>query len=58
MRRGRLGRTTVQVTELGFGGAPIGNLYAPVSDEQARAAADAAWLAAPVPENLWDLVAP
>jgi len=43
MKRGRLGRTTVQVTELGFGGAPIGNLYVPVSDEQARAAVDAAW---------------
>ena len=43
LKRGRLGRTPVQVTELGFGGAPIGNLYAPVSDEQSRAAVDAAW---------------
>ena len=43
MKRARLGRTEVRVTELGFGGAPIGNLYAPVSDEQARAAVDAAW---------------
>ena len=43
MRRVRLGRTAVQISELGFGGAPIGNLYAPVSDEQAHAAVDAAW---------------
>ena len=43
MKRVGLGRTAVQVSELGFGGAPIGNLYGPVSDEQARAAVDAAW---------------
>ena len=43
MRRVRLGRTAVQISELGFGGAPIGNLYAPVSDEQAHAAVEAAW---------------
>ena len=30
-------------TELSFGGAGIGNLFAPVSDDQARAAVDAAW---------------
>jgi D-threo-aldose 1-dehydrogenase len=96
MKRGRLGRTEVRVTELGFGGAPIGNLYAPAPPELladarryaelARAhgatlpqlalrhpavasvvagmatpeqsSADAAWLAEPVPEILWDLVAP
>ncbi|PHR61536.1 MAG: pyridoxal 4-dehydrogenase [Robiginitomaculum sp.] len=29
--------TGVNITELGFGGAPIGNLYAPLSDEQAEA---------------------
>ncbi|WP_219825721.1 aldo/keto reductase [Nonomuraea typhae] len=29
--------------DLGFGGAPIGNLFAAVSDEQARAGVDAAW---------------
>ncbi|MFI6499293.1 aldo/keto reductase [Nonomuraea typhae] len=29
--------------DLGFGGAPIGNLFAAVSDEQARASVDAAW---------------
>jgi D-threo-aldose 1-dehydrogenase len=31
------------VTGLGFGGAPIGNLFTGVSDEQAGAAVDAAW---------------
>lgn len=31
------------VTELSFGGAAIGNLYTEVSDEDARAAIDAAW---------------
>ncbi|NYI04222.1 aldo/keto reductase [Allostreptomyces psammosilenae] len=31
------------LTELGFGGAPIGNLYQAVEEEQATAAVDAAW---------------
>ena len=35
--------TGVAVSELGFGAAPIGNLYAPVSDAEARAAVDTAW---------------
>lgn len=39
----RLGRTAVTVTELGFGAAPIGNLYRPVDDDTAHAAVDAAW---------------
>ena len=39
----RLGRTPVQVTELGFGAAPIAGLYEPVPEEAARAAVDAAW---------------
>jgi D-threo-aldose 1-dehydrogenase len=43
MRRHRLGRTAVEVTELGFGGAPIGNLYQPLSDDGAAAAVHAAW---------------
>jgi D-threo-aldose 1-dehydrogenase len=43
--RRRIGRTDVQVTELGFGSAPIGNLYAAVGDEQATASVDAAWQA-------------
>jgi D-threo-aldose 1-dehydrogenase len=35
----------VGFTELGFGTAPLGNLYAPVSDEQANATLDSAWKA-------------
>jgi aryl-alcohol dehydrogenase-like predicted oxidoreductase len=43
MKRNRLGRTGVWVTELGFGGASIGNLHQPVDDVQARGAVRAAW---------------
>ena len=39
----RLGRSPVRVTELSFGGAAIGGLYTEVSDDDARAAVDAAW---------------
>lgn len=39
----RLGRSPVYVTELSFGGAAIGNLFTEVSDDDARAAVDAAW---------------
>ncbi|MFD3456317.1 aldo/keto reductase [Streptomyces sp. NPDC058691] len=39
----RLGRTNVRVSALGFGAAPIGNLYTPIGDDDARAALDAAW---------------
>lgn len=39
----RLGRSDVFVTELAFGGAAIGNLFAAVSDEAAGAAVNAAW---------------
>jgi D-threo-aldose 1-dehydrogenase len=35
----------VEVTELGFGAAPIGNLYREVSAAEARDAVDAAWAA-------------
>jgi D-threo-aldose 1-dehydrogenase len=31
------------LTVLGFGGAPLGNLYAAITDEEARATLDAAW---------------
>src|SRR5471030_406295 len=31
-------------TELGFGGAPLGNLYRPMTEREARATLDAAWL--------------
>ena len=41
--RRRLGRSPVQVTELSFGGAAIGNLFTAVTDDDARAAIDAAW---------------
>ncbi len=43
MKRAELGRSGVRVTELGFGCAPIGNLYAPIDDAAARAAVLAAW---------------
>ncbi|MEV6164903.1 aldo/keto reductase [Streptomyces sp. NPDC052052] len=43
MRRNRLGRTAVRVTELSFGAAGIGNLFTPVTDEQAGQAVAAAW---------------
>jgi D-threo-aldose 1-dehydrogenase len=45
LRRVRLGSSEVAVTRLGFGAAPIGNLFAPVSDADATAAVDAAWRA-------------
>ena len=43
MERHKLGRTCVEVTTLGFGAAPIGNLHAAISDEDAAAAVQAAW---------------
>jgi D-threo-aldose 1-dehydrogenase len=43
VNRRPLGRTGLTVTELGFGTAPIGNMYAEVSDDVATAAVDAAW---------------
>ena len=39
-RRGNGGLT---FTEIGFGTAPLGNLYKAISDEEARATLDAAW---------------
>lgn len=45
MNRRQLGRTSLSVTELGFGAAPIGNLYTAVDDETAAATVDAAWSA-------------
>jgi D-threo-aldose 1-dehydrogenase len=38
-----LGRSGVAVTEISFGGAAIGNLFTAVTDDDARAAVDAAW---------------
>src|SRR5690606_24591110 len=43
MRRNRLGRTTVAVTELGFGGGPLGGLFEPLDDATAAGALKAAW---------------
>ncbi|MGW3461925.1 aldo/keto reductase [Streptomyces olivaceoviridis] len=45
MNRRRIGRTGVHVSELGFGSAPIGNLFTAVDDERAQATVDAAWQA-------------
>ncbi|MER6399850.1 aldo/keto reductase [Kitasatospora sp. NPDC001603] len=42
-RRRPLGRTPVQVTELGFGAAGIGNLFTAVGDDRAEQAITAAW---------------
>jgi D-threo-aldose 1-dehydrogenase len=42
-RRVRLGSSEVEVTRLGFGAAPIGNLFTRVGDPDATAAVDAAW---------------
>ena len=41
--RRRLGRTAVEVTVVGFGGAPLGDLYAPLDDDGAIAAVAAAF---------------
>ncbi|MFN8622212.1 MAG: aldo/keto reductase [Chloroflexota bacterium] len=41
--RVRLGRTSVEVTRLGFGAAPIGGLYAPVAEADAVATVRRAW---------------
>ncbi|MER5512983.1 aldo/keto reductase [Streptomyces sp. NPDC002766] len=43
MRLRRLGKSGVQVTELGFGGGPLGGLFAPLDDETAAEALEAAW---------------
>lgn len=42
IRANRL-RTGTEVSELGFGGAQLGNLYKQTTDEVSRAAVDAAW---------------
>jgi D-threo-aldose 1-dehydrogenase len=40
-----LGRSNVPVTRVGFGGAPLGNLFRAVDDATAAGAVDAAWSA-------------
>ena len=39
----RLGRTHIEVTEMSFGAAPIGNIFRPITEEEARAMMDMAW---------------
>lgn len=41
--RARLGRRGPEVTRLGLGGAPLGNLYAAVDEDEALGAVAAAW---------------
>jgi D-threo-aldose 1-dehydrogenase len=41
--RRRVGTTDIEVTELGFGGASIGELFVPVTEHDAIATIDAAW---------------
>ncbi|MCK2218277.1 aldo/keto reductase [Actinomadura sp. ATCC 31491] len=43
MKTRRLGRSAVEVTELGFGGGPLGGLFTPLTDDDAAAALSAAW---------------
>jgi D-threo-aldose 1-dehydrogenase len=38
-----LGKTALRVTEIGFGGAPLGNLFAAVTEPDAQASLAAAW---------------
>jgi D-threo-aldose 1-dehydrogenase len=45
MRQVPLGRTGLRVSRMVFGGAPIAGLYAPVSEETAAQALEAAWAA-------------
>jgi D-threo-aldose 1-dehydrogenase len=42
-RKLRAGTGSLDVTVLGFGGGPLGNLYAPISESDAEATLDAAW---------------
>jgi D-threo-aldose 1-dehydrogenase len=43
MKSRAVGRTPVRVSPLGFGAAPLGNLYRPLADDDARATVEAAW---------------
>jgi D-threo-aldose 1-dehydrogenase len=43
MKTRQLGKTEIQLTELGFGGAAVGNLYRPTSQEEAFTAIQTAW---------------
>jgi D-threo-aldose 1-dehydrogenase len=39
----KLGRTNIEVTEMSFGAAPIGNIFRTISEEDSRAMVDLAW---------------
>ena len=43
MKTNRIGRTAVDVTEVSFGCASVGNLYREITDDDARAVLEAAW---------------
>ncbi len=43
MRSTRIAQTEVRVTTLGFGGAPVGNLFHSTTDAEAEGAVSAAW---------------
>ena len=43
IERRKVGRTEALVTKLGFGGAPVGELFEAVSEEQAQQTLQAAW---------------
>ncbi|HVI91022.1 MAG TPA: aldo/keto reductase [Dongiaceae bacterium] len=43
MERQQIGKTGLNVTVLGFGGAPLGNLFAVVPEDEAQATLEAAW---------------
>ncbi|NIA67479.1 aldo/keto reductase [Pelagibius litoralis] len=43
MAQRRLGKTGLQVTEIGFGTAPLGNLYEKIDDKVAMQTLEAAW---------------
>jgi hypothetical protein len=45
MRTNRLGHSSVEVTELGFGGGPLGGLFAALDDDTAAGALAAVWTA-------------
>ena len=45
LARRRLGQTQVELTQLGFGGGPIGNIFRAVSEEDAAAIVREAWQA-------------
>jgi D-threo-aldose 1-dehydrogenase len=43
MMTNRLGRSSVEVSQLGFGGGPLGGLFTPLDDDTAARALAAAW---------------